>query len=267
VIFPIPLHLNINDMKISYQLTLTAFGAALFLASCGGGKKEDPNAAKLREDSLMAAEKARQDSIAAATPKVVSIVETATADGRFSTLIELLTTAGLVETLSDTTKTFTVFAPTNDAFAAFDQKRLEALRTDEKKRQELSDLLTYHVVSGTLMAADLGNYNELDALDEKVIKLTRKDGSTMAASATITQTDIACANGVIHVVDKVMTPPAKKGKATPPAAPAPTTTTTTTTTPTSTSTGRGGNQDVTTTSTGRGGNQNTTTTSGGRGGN
>jgi uncharacterized surface protein with fasciclin (FAS1) repeats len=255
-------------MKISYQLTLTAFGAALFLASCGGGKKEDPNAAKLREDSLMAAEKARQDSIAAATPKVVSIVETATADGRFSTLIELLSTAGLVETLSDSTKTFTVFAPTNDAFAAFDQKKLEALRTDTKKRQELTDLLTYHVIGGTMMAADLGNYNELDALDEKVVKLTRKDGATMAANATITQTDIVCANGVIHVVDKVMTPPAKKGKATPPAtAPVTTTTTTTTTTPTSTSTGRGGNQDVTTTSTGRGGNQNSTTTSGGRGGN
>ena len=254
-------------MKISYQLTLTAFGAAMFLASCGGGKKEDPNAAKLREDSLMAAEKARQDSIAAATPKVVNIVATATADGRFSTLIELLTTAGLVETLSDSTKTFTVFAPTNDAFAAFDQKRLEALRTDTKKRQELSDLLTYHVISGTLMAADLGNYNELDALDEKVVKLTRKDGTTMAANATITQTDIACANGVIHVVDKVMTPPSKKGKATPPATTTSTTTPPPTTTTTSTSGGRGGNQDVTTTSTGRGGNQNTTTTSGGRGGN
>lgn len=252
-------------MKITYQLSLAAFGAALVLASCGGGKKEDPNAAKLREDSLMAAEKARQDSLAALNT-VVDLVETAKGDARFSTFVELMTSAGLAETLSDANASFTLFIPTNEAFEAMDQKKLEALRTDLKKRQELTDLISYHVVNGNLTAADLGNYNELDAMGEKVIKLTRKDGSTHVGGAAIIETDIACSNGTIHVIGSVMTPPSSKGKA---QAPSTSGTTTQETPPTTgtTSTGRGGNQDAGTTSTGRGGNQDAGTTSTGRGGN
>jgi hypothetical protein len=110
-----------------------------------------------------------------------------------------------------------VFAPTNDAFAKMDQKKLEALKTDLKKRQELTDLLTYHVASGKFAAADLKSREEIDMLDEKVLKLSVNGDALKAGGANVITADIQCSNGVIHVVDAVMTPPAKKSKAKQPA--------------------------------------------------
>ncbi len=208
---------------------IMGLATAVVLTSCGGGKsKEDEAARKKREaDSLAALEQKRQDSIAAANQVVElkNVVETAQADPQFSTLVELLSNAGLVEKLSDANANFTVFAPTNDAFAKMDQKKLEALKTDLKKKQELTDLLTYHVAVGKFAAVDLKSRPELDMLDEKVLVL-KVDGETLkVGNGTVTSADIQCANGVIHVVDAVLTPPVKKSKA----KPAPTTNTITTT--------------------------------------
>lgn len=200
---------------------IMGLATALVLTSCGGGKsKEDEAARKKREaDSLAALEQKRQDSIAAAqaAEQVKNVVETVQADPQFSTLVELLTNAGLVEKLSDANANFTVFAPTNDAFAKMDQKKLEALKTDLKKRQELTDLLTYHVAAGKFAAADLKSREEIDMLDEKVLKLSVNGDALKAGGANVITADIQCSNGVIHVVDAVMTPPAKKSKAKQPA--------------------------------------------------
>ncbi|MCX7744198.1 MAG: fasciclin domain-containing protein [Flavobacteriales bacterium] len=221
---------------------IMGLATAVVLTSCGGGKaKEDEAARKKREaDSLAALEQKRQDSIAAANQVVElkNVVETAQADPQFSTLVELLSNAGLVEKLSDANANYTVFAPTNDAFAKMDQKKLESLKTDLKKKQDLTDLLTYHVAAGKFAAADLKSRPELDMLDEKVLTL-KVDGETLkVGNGTVTTADIQCSNGVIHVVDAVLTPPAKKSKAKP--APTTTTTTTTTTATTTTNTNTGG---------------------------
>lgn len=189
------------------------------ITSCGGGKsKEDEAARKKREaDSLAAIEQRRQDSIAAANQAVElkNVVETAQADSQFTTLVELLSNAGLVEKLSDTSANFTVFAPTNDAFAKLDQKKLEALKNDLKKRQELTDLLTYHVAVGKFAAADLKSREELDMLNEKVLVLTLDGDALKVGGANVSVADIQCTNGIIHVIDAVLTPPAKKSKAKP----------------------------------------------------
>lgn len=203
-------------MKMKNVFGIAGLSVALILSSCGGGKsKEDEAARKKREaDSLAAIEQARQDSIAnAQVVELKNVVETAQADPQFSTLVELLSNAGLVEKLSDVNANFTVFAPTNDAFAKMDQKKLEALKTDLKKKQELTDLLTYHVAAGKFAAADLKSRQELDMLDEKVLKLTVEGDALKAGGANVTSADLQCTNGVIHVVDAVMTPPTKKGKA------------------------------------------------------
>lgn len=204
-------------MKVKNLFVMLGLSTAVVISSCGGGKsKEDEAARKKREaDSLAALEQRRQDSIAAANQAVElkSVVETAQADPQFSTLVELLSNAGLVEKLSDANANFTVFAPTNDAFAKLDQKKLEALKTDLKKRQELTDLLTYHVAAGKFAAADLKSREELDMLDEKVLKLVVEGDALKVAGANVSVADIQCSNGVIHVVDAVLTPPVKKGKA------------------------------------------------------
>jgi len=200
--------------RTTFYLGMAGIISLSLLTACGGKGGEDPAAVKARQDSIAAAEQAYQDSIAAANA-LGSIAEIASEDERFSTLVDLLGTAGLVETLADESASFTVFAPTNEAFAALGERRLTQLR-ELSKRQELTDVLTYHVVAGVLRAADLGNYTELDALDEKVIRITRKDGRSFVANAGISQTDIEASNGVIHVIDAVMTPPSKKSKAAPP---------------------------------------------------
>jgi uncharacterized surface protein with fasciclin (FAS1) repeats len=205
----------IITMKRTTYFGMAGFLSLALLSACGGKGGEDPAAVKARQDSIAAAEQVRQDSIAAANA-LGSIAEIASEDERFSTLVDLLGTAGLVETLADEASSFTVFAPTNEAFAALGERRLAQL-SELSRRQELTDVLTYHVVSGVLRAADLGNYTELDALDEKVIRITRKDGRSFVANAGITQTDIEASNGVIHVIDAVMTPPKEKSRAVPPA--------------------------------------------------
>ncbi len=191
----------------------SAFALSTLLVACGGGKKaEDDAARKQREaDSLAAIEQARLDSIEAANaPK--SIVETASNDEQFSTLVSLLSSAGLVETLSDLNRNFTVFAPTNAAFERLGQRRLDEL-TNPRNVEQLRDVLLYHVVAGKLLSSDIASLEELDALDEKVITVNAGMSGIRVSGANVTTADIDCSNGVIHVVDAVLTVPAKKSTA------------------------------------------------------
>jgi uncharacterized surface protein with fasciclin (FAS1) repeats len=131
-----------------------------------------------------------------------NIVETAVAAGSFNTLVTAVKEAGLVETLSGEGP-FTVFAPTDDAFSKLPAGTIPALLKDKEK---LTAILTYHVVSGKVMAADVVNLTSAKTVNGQSITIKVKDGSVMVDGANVVKTDIVCSNGVIHVIDAVILP-------------------------------------------------------------
>jgi transforming growth factor-beta-induced protein len=138
-----------------------------------------------------------------------SIVDTAIADGRFTTLVAAVQAAGLAETLSGEGP-FTVFAPTDDAFAALPAGTLDDLLKPENK-QQLTDILLYHVVPGKVMAADvagLDGQSAETALAGKSLDI-KVDGDKVILNdnVNVVITDIEAENGVIHVIDAVLLPP------------------------------------------------------------
>ncbi len=135
-----------------------------------------------------------------------TIVEVAAGNPDFSTLVAAVKAAGLVDTLTGAGP-FTVFAPTNAAFAKLPKGTVEDLLKPENKAKLVS-ILTYHVVGAKVMAKDVkaGAVKMVSGNDAKVTV----DGKTVKIdAATVTATDIACKNGVIHVIDSVILPPAK----------------------------------------------------------
>jgi len=132
-----------------------------------------------------------------------TIVDVASATEGFSTLVAALSAAELVETLSGEGP-FTVFAPTDDAFAALPAGVLDALLLPENKAT-LVKILTYHVVSGMVMAADVTD-GDVATVEGQTIKLATKDGVTVNG-AKVVQADVMADNGVIHVIDAVILPP------------------------------------------------------------
>ena len=138
---------------------------------------------------------------ARAEPKA-DIVDTAVAAGSFKTLAKALTEAGLVDTLKGNGP-FTVFAPTDDAFAKLPKGTVEALLQDKKK---LTAILTYHVIAGKVLAADAAKLATAKTVNGQSIKISAKGGVVMINDARVTQTDIETTNGVIHVIDKVILP-------------------------------------------------------------
>jgi uncharacterized surface protein with fasciclin (FAS1) repeats len=139
----------------------------------------------------------------AAPEPTQNIVEIASADPNFSTLVELVTAAGLVETLSDPSAVFTVFAPTNDAFAKVDPATLEMLRADTAL---LTEVLTYHVLPSTLTSADITDGGSRITVQGEYLNFSTADG-VKVNDATVTTPDIAATNGTIHVIDTVLIPP------------------------------------------------------------
>ena len=133
----------------------------------------------------------------------MDIVDTAVAAGDFTTLAQLLTDAGLVETLKGEGP-FTVFAPTDEAFAAVPAETMAALAADPAL---LASVLTYHVVPGKVMAADVVNLGAADTVQGEPISITVDGESVMVNNAQVTATDIEATNGVIHVIDAVILPP------------------------------------------------------------
>ena len=148
-----------------------------------------------------------QGKKAEAAPAPKDIVDTAVAAGSFKTLATALTEAGLIDTLKGKGP-FTVFAPTDEAFAKVPKKDLEALLKDKKK---LTAVLTYHVVAGKVMAADVVKMKDgsrVKTVEGREFTLGLKDGKVMVDGANVTKTDIETSNGVIHVIDSVIMPPA-----------------------------------------------------------
>jgi uncharacterized surface protein with fasciclin (FAS1) repeats len=133
------------------------------------------------------------------------IVDTAVEAGQFKTLAAALEAAGLVSTLKGAGP-FTVFAPTDEAFAKLPAGTVENLLEAENK-DELVAILTYHVVPGTVMAADVAGIDEAETVNGKMIDVEVDGGSVKVNDATVTAADIAASNGVIHVIDQVILPP------------------------------------------------------------
>lgn len=133
-----------------------------------------------------------------------NIVENAVNSADHTTLVAAVQAAGLVETLSGDGP-FTVFAPTNEAFAKLPKGTVEDLLKPENK-EKLVAILTYHVVPGKVMAADVVKVKEAKTVQGGKVKVTVKDDEVMIDKAKVVKTDVECSNGVIHVIDSVLLP-------------------------------------------------------------
>ena len=142
------------------------------------------------------------------------IVDVASKNGSFGTLVAAVGAAGLAETLQGEGP-FTLFAPTDEAFAALPAGTVDDLLKPENK-DKLTAILTYHVVAGKVMAADV-KPGAVPSVEGDTIEVTIKDGKVMVDAATVVAADVEATNGVIHVIDKVIMPEAKP--AAPPPAP------------------------------------------------
>ena len=178
-------------MKKTSKLAAFAAASVLFLAACG-----DDNSTS---DTTVAADTTEVPAAEAGT-----IVEVAQGNADFSTLVAAVVAADLAETLSGDGP-FTVFAPTNAAFDALPEGLLEKLLLPENK-EVLVSILTYHVVSGEVLAADV-TAGDVATVEGSTIAVTTDGGVKLNDAATVTATDIDASNGVIHVIDQVIVPP------------------------------------------------------------
>ncbi len=144
---------------------------------------------------------------ASSRASAADIVETAVA-GNFNTLVAAVKAAGLVETLKGPGP-FTVFAPTDAAFAKLPPGTLESLLKPENKAR-LQSILTYHVVTGKVMAQDVVKLNSAKTVEGQTIAIKATGGKVMVNNAHVIKTDIEASNGVIHVIDTVLLPPQSK---------------------------------------------------------
>ena len=142
------------------------------------------------------------DSVLLPSEDLASIADIAAADGRFGTLVAALQAAGLVETLQGA-RPFTVFAPTDDAFAKLPAGTVEALLADIPA---LTEILLYHVVPGNVTAADVVTLDSADTVQGSSVAIKVEGNTVRINDATVLITDIEAFNGVIHVIDSVLIP-------------------------------------------------------------
>ncbi|MEM7800559.1 MAG: ABC transporter substrate-binding protein [Chloroflexota bacterium] len=220
-----------------YGITAAMLVLALLIAACGGApeapaeeeatptRQEIPTAAPIEEpteepeptaepeptEEPVEEEAMEEEEEMAEEEMAPTIVEIAVEDGRFETLVAAVTAAGLAETLSGDGP-FTVFAPTDDAFAALPEGTVEALLEDPEGA--LTDVLLYHVVDGAVMAETVVTLDSATTLGGDDVTIT-VDGGTVFLndSVEVIITDIEGSNGVIHVIDTVLLPPAMTAEA------------------------------------------------------
>ena len=178
--------------------------AALVLGACAPAATIAPTMAPKATETSAPTEMPKPT----ATLQPKDIVDTAVADGRFTTLAAALTAAGLVDTLKGEGP-FTVFAPTDDAFAKLPAGTVESLLKAENLEQ-LKSILLYHVVAGKVMAADVTMLESAETVFGKPVMVKTDMGSVYINDAMVVLTDIETSNGVIHVIDTVLLPPADK---------------------------------------------------------
>ncbi len=175
---------------------MTTAAIAVVMTACGSGETADTT------KDTVAAETPAVDTMTPAAP--ATVVDIAVGSPDHSTLVAAVTAAGLVETLSGAGP-FTVFAPTNAAFAALPAGTVDNLLKPENKA-DLTGILTYHVVAGSLKAADLKDGQKLKTVNGAELTVSIKDGKVMIDGANVTAADLTAGNGVVHVLDAVVMP-------------------------------------------------------------
>ena len=182
-------------LKTIFTIGLTALAAPALAGTCGSATTAKACASECSQ---------QVQTVAANYQRARDIVDTAVNAGNFTILARALTEAGLVETLKGDGP-FTVFAPTDDAFAKLPDGTLETLLRPEN-RAKLTAILTYHVVPGNVMAADVVKLDNATTVNGQRVAIKVNDGKVMIDGATVTTTDIRASNGVIHVIDSVILP-------------------------------------------------------------
>jgi len=185
-------------MKRFSMFAILLVVASLVMAACAPAATPTPEPPKPQPTAM-------PEPTATPEPMLKDIVDTAIADGRFTTLVAAVQAAELVDTLKGEGP-FTVFAPTDDAFAALPAGTVDELVKPENK-QKLTDILLYHVVSGSVMAADVTALTSAATVLGKDVAVKVDMGSVYINEAKVIITDIATSNGVIHVIDAVLLPP------------------------------------------------------------
>lgn len=193
-------------MKTRFAFMFVLF--TIVLAACGSAATATAEPTSMPEPTAMP----QPTTVPTEEPAAKNIVDIAVEDGRFTTLVAAVQAAGLAETLSSEGP-FTVFAPTDDAFAALPEGTLDSLLLPENK-QQLTDILLYHVVPGKVMAADVAGLDGKTAdtaLEGKQIAIKVDMGSVyLNENVKVITTDIEASNGVIHVIDAVLLPPSEE---------------------------------------------------------
>jgi len=188
-----------------------ALAAALVLPMAASAVADECPVAAAQKAKAMAQAKAQAQAhvqTVAFNADRKDIVDTAVGAGSFKTLVAAVQAAGLVETLKGKGP-FTVFAPTDEAFAKLPAGTVESLLKPENK-EKLVAVLTDHVVPGKVMAADVVKLTEAPTVQGSKAKVKVVDGTVMIDNAKVVKTDIETSNGVIHVIDAVILPPAGK---------------------------------------------------------
>ena len=192
---------------------LTAFVAVamvgLSLTACNSNKTAEENADSMAMDSIAMQDSMMEEGVMVGGAMMIpskNIVENAMGSADHTTLVAAVKAAGLVETLSGAGP-FTVFAPTNDAFSALPAGTVDNLLKPEMKA-DLTGVLTYHVISGSVKSSDLTDGMELTTVQGGKLKVSVKDGIVMVGGAKVTVADIISSNGVTHVIDAVLLPKA-----------------------------------------------------------
>lgn len=185
-------------MQINRTWRILAASAALVLvAGACSSDDDDSSSSTSAPDSTEQSESSDMDSSE-------TIVDVAAANPDFSTLVSAVQKADLAETLSGEGP-FTVFAPTNEAFAAVPADQLNAILADQAK---LTDILTYHVLPAKVMAGDLQPEQSVATVQGQNVDIKVTDAGATINGCKIVKTDVTASNGVIHVIDCVLIPPA-----------------------------------------------------------
>jgi transforming growth factor-beta-induced protein len=188
--------------NVRWHILSVALALTLLAAACAPVATPAPTAAPT-EAPTTAPTAVPTEAPTAVPAAGQNIVEVAVADGRFTTLAAALTEADLVETLQGEGP-FTVFAPTDDAFAKLPDGTLEALLADP---EQLTAVLLYHVVAGDVPSTEVVNLTEAMTVQGESVQIRVEDGRVFVNDAEVIITDVEASNGVIHVIDTVIVPP------------------------------------------------------------
>lgn len=200
--------MNVNFRRAGAAM-ITLAAASLIAVGCGDDESDSSSSSDTETTTEETMEEdSADDSGDDAMEAEQTIAELAQGNEDLSTLVTALGAADLVETFSGDDE-FTVFAPTNDAFAKVDKATMDSLLAPEGK-EDLTKVLTYHAVPGAAMAGDLTDGQELTTVNgAKLTVSVAEDGTVKIGDATVVTADVKASNGVVHVIDTVLIPPAE----------------------------------------------------------